>query len=291
MVSRPVYLGGLGFDFKWNMGWMHDILEYITKEPVHRKYHHNSLTFSMIYAFTENFILPFSHDEVVHGKRSMLDKMPGDLWQKFANLRLLYGLMTAHPGKKLLFMGCEIGQWSEWNHHEGLDWGLLEYDAHRGLKRLVEDLNRVLRAEPSLHEVDFTWEGFEWIDIHDSEQSVLSFIRKAEDPEDFLVCLFNFTPVPRYGYRVGVPRAGRYEEILNTDAAMYGGSNVGNGGLVETEPTPWNDKPVSMRLGLPPLGALFLRPVKESQADSPAGIQPPADAVEDPAETPSVPRP
>jgi 1,4-alpha-glucan branching enzyme len=260
MVSRPVYLGGLGFDFKWNMGWMHDILEYFSKEPVHRKYHHNSLTFSMIYAFTENFILPFSHDEVVHGKRSMLDRMPGDLWQKFANLRLLYGLMAAHPGKKLLFMGGEFGQWAEWNHHAGLDWALLDYDAHRGLQALVRDLNRAIAREPALHEVDFAWEGFEWIDIHDSEQSVLSFVRKAEDPADLLVCVLNFTPVPRHGYRIGVPLAGAYREVLNTDAACYGGSNVGNLGVVEAGAKPWNGRPQSLLLSLPPLGALFLKP-------------------------------
>lgn len=263
MVSRPVYLGGLGFDFKWNMGWMHDILEYFAKEPVHRKYHHNSLTFSMIYAFTENFILPFSHDEVVHGKRSMLDKMPGDLWQKFANLRLLYGFMTAHPGKKLLFMGGEFAQWSEWNDHAGLDWGLLDYEAHQGVQTLVRDLNAAVRREPALHEVDFTWEGFEWIDIHDSEQSVLSFVRKAEDPADFLVCVLNFTPVPRLGYRIGVPLPGAYREILNTDAQCYGGSNVGNLGVVRTEEKPWNGKPHSLVLRLPPLGAVFLKPAPD----------------------------
>jgi len=268
MVSRPVYLGGLGFDFKWNMGWMHDILEYFSKEPVHRKYHHNSLTFSMIYAFTESFILPFSHDEVVHGKRSMLDKMPGDLWQKFANLRLLYGFMAAHPGKKLLFMGGEFGQWGEWNHHAGLDWALLDYENHRGLQALVRDLNGAVAREAALHEVDFAWEGFEWIDIHDSEQSVLSFVRKAEDPADILVCVLNFTPVPRRGYRIGVPVAGPYREILNTDAACYGGSNVGNLGVVETEAKPWNGRPQSLMLSLPPLGALFLKPVAPAPAVS-----------------------
>ena len=261
MVSRPVYLGGLGFGLKWNMGWMHDTLEYMAKDPVHRKYHHNSLTFSLIYAFNENFILPFSHDEVVHGKRSMIDKMPGDVWQRFANLRLLYAYMYAHPGKKLLFMGQEFGQWSEWNCHRQLDWELLEYRYHRGLKDLVRDLNKLYHATPALYELDFESSGFEWIDLHDSEQSVVSFLRKGEtDPDDSRVCVFNFTPVPRVGYRVGVPRAGIYVELMNTDGECYGGSNMGNAGQVLAEKTPWNGRPASLRLTVPPLGAVILKP-------------------------------
>jgi 1,4-alpha-glucan branching enzyme len=286
MVSRPVHLGGLGFGFKWNMGWMHDILEYMSKDPIHRKYHHNSLTFSLIYAFNENFILPFSHDEVVHGKRSMVDKMPGDVWQRFANLRLLYAFMFAHPGKKLMFMGQEFGQWSEWDCHTALDWELLDYTYHRGLKLLVRDLNRLLAGQPALHEVDFEPAGFEWIDIHDSEQSAISFIRRARDPEDHLVCVFNFTPVPRQGYRVGVPRAGDYIEVLNSDAECYGGSNLGNAGRVATEAMAWNDKPVSVRLTLPPLGAIILRPaprppkptsIAAPGADATKTVEPPAE--------------
>jgi 1,4-alpha-glucan branching enzyme len=278
MVSRPTYLGGLGFGLKWNMGWMHDILEYMAKDPVHRKYHHNNLTFSLIYAFNENFILPFSHDEVVHGKRSMIDKMPGDLWQKFANLRLLYAFMYAHPGKKLLFMGSEFGQWNEWNYDAELDWELLGYSFHRGLHGLVRDLNRVYRDQPALHEVDFAWPGFEWIDYHDSEQSGLSFLRRAEQPDDHVVCLFNFTPVPRTAYKVGVPQAGAYLEILNTDAACYGGSNMGNAGRVMAVAEPWDGKPASIQLVLPPLGAVFLRPEPPAAAPEPdaAGTEPSA---------------
>ena len=260
MVSRPVYLGGLGFDFKWNMGWMHDTLEYFTKDPLYRKYHHGALTFSMLYAFSENFILPFSHDEVVHGKRSLLDKMPGDLWQKFANLRLLLAYMTAHPGKKLLFMGGEFGQWSEWDCQRGLDWGLLDFPTHRGIQRLVRDLNTLYRSDPSLYEGDTEPEGFEWIDFHDAEQSVISFLRHRPGTREFVVCVFNFTPVPRHDYRIGVPVEGMYRELLNTDAELYGGTNVGNAGAVKAEPVEWNSRPWSLRLTLPPLGALFLKP-------------------------------
>ena len=288
MVSRPTWLGGLGFGLKWNMGWMHDILQYFAKDPVHRKYHHNNLTFSLIYAFNENFILPFSHDEVVHGKKSMLDKMPGDLWRKFANLRLLYAFMYAHPGKKLLFMGGEFGQWSEWNCHTGLDWNLLDYEPHRGLQSLVRDLNRLYRAVPPLHEVDFKWQGFEWIDYHDSEQSALSFLRRAEDARDHLVAVFNFTPVPRQGYRIGVPRSGRYLEVLNTDAACYGGSNVGNAGAVETEAKPWDGRPYSAVLTLPPLAAVFLRPesLETEAAPAPAAAVADTHLIEGPDYTP-----
>jgi 1,4-alpha-glucan branching enzyme len=260
MVSRPVYLGGLGFDLKWNMGWMNDILSYFQQDPVHRKYHHQHLTFSMIYAFTENFILPFSHDEVVHGKRSLLDKMPGDLWQKFANLRLLYAYLAAHPGKKLLFMGQEFGQWNEWNCLASLDWHLLENAPHRRLMDLVRDLNRLVSSDPALHGEDFRWEGFEWIDLHDAEQSTLSFLRKGSGPGEVLVCVFNFTPVPRADFRIGVPREGGYVEVLNTDAACYGGGNLGNAGRAVAEAVAWNGKPFSMRITLPPLAAVFFRP-------------------------------
>ncbi len=259
MVSRPTYVGGLGFSMKWNMGWMHDILEYFSKNPIFRKYHQNNLTFALLYAFTENFILPLSHDEVVHGKRSLADKMPGDLWQKFANLRLLYSYMYAQPGKKLLFMGGEFGQWSEWYSQTSLDWHLLEYESHRGLQLFVRDLNELYRGEPSLHEVDFTNDGFEWIDFGDFDNSAVSFIRKAKNRDDFTLFVFNFTPVLRDDYRVGVPRWGYYREILNSDAAIYWGSNVGNYGGVHAEDTWWHGRPHSIRLRLPPLGALAFK--------------------------------
>ncbi len=260
MVSRPTYLGGLGFTLKWNMGWMHDTLQYFSKDPVYRKYEHSDITFSLLYAFTENFILPFSHDEVVHGKANMLSKMPGDLWQKYANLRLLYGYMYAHPGKKLLFMGMEFGQWDEWDYHRSLDWHLLQWDPHRQLKHLVGDLNRLYGQTPALYEIDFSWEGFDWIDFHDSEQSVVTFLRRGRNPGDVVVCAFNFTPLPRGGYRVGVPLPGYYEEILNSDAAVYGGSDMGNAGGVPSDPIPWQGKEHSVLLTLPPLAAVYLRP-------------------------------
>ena len=259
-VSRPVYTGGLGFTFKWNMGWMHDMLSYMSHDPLYRKWAHNDLTFSMLYAFTENFILPFSHDEAVHGKGSMLGKMPGDQWQRFANLRALYGYLFGHPGKKLLFMGGEFAQTREWNHDTGLDWYLLECDPHRGVRRLVADLNRLYRDEPSLHELDCAREGFGWIDCHDHESSVVSFLRRARDPNDFTVFVLNFTPVPRSAYRVGVPRAGRYREVLNTDAATYGGSNVGNLGGAVTEDIPAHGHLFSLSLLLPPLSCITLKP-------------------------------
>ena len=227
-VSRPVHDGGLGFDLKWNMGWMNDTLDYIAHEPMHRHYHHDQLTFSMMYAFTENFLLPLSHDEVVHGKQSMLHKMPGDEWQKFANLRVLYTYMFTHPGKKLLFMGTEFGQGMEWNSAQTLDWYVLDYPLHRGVSRLVADLNRLYCNSPALYHYEFDWQGFEWIDCHDADQSIVSFMRKSED--GYLVVIVNFTPVPRYNYRIGVPHTGRYREIFNSDSAYYGGSNVGNGG-------------------------------------------------------------
>jgi len=259
-VSRPVHLGGLGFTYKWNMGWMHDILSYFGRDPVHRRWAHNELTFSMLYAFTENFILPFSHDEVVHGKRSMLDKMPGDAWQKCAALRLLFAFMFGHPGKKLIFMGSEFGQWREWNHDTSLDWHLLAEAPHRGLQHLVRDLNRLLREEPALHRVDFEPHGFQWIDCTDNENSVISFVRRARDERDHLVIVCNFTPVPRVDYRVGAPAAGRYVERLNTDASVYGGSGTGNRGEVMTEPVAAHGHPQSLLLTLPPLGCLILKP-------------------------------
>jgi 1,4-alpha-glucan branching enzyme len=261
-VSRPVYLGGLGFGFKWNMGWMHDVLDYMRHEPVYRKYHHTQLTFGLLYAWTENFLLPLSHDEVVYGKGSLLYRMPGDDWQRFANLRLLYGFMWAYPGKKLLFMGGEFGQVNEWNHETSLDWHLLDQGPyHRGVKTLVADLNRIYRAEPALHEIDFEPAGFEWMDCNDSDQSVLSFVRYARDPTDLVLCVCNFTPVPRQRYRVGVPLGAFYAELLNTDSAVYGGSNLGNAGGVQSEPTPWHGQPHSVLLTLPPLAAVWFRPV------------------------------
>jgi 1,4-alpha-glucan branching enzyme len=259
-VSRPTYLGGLGFSLKWNMGWMNDTLKYMEHDPVHRKYHHQALTFSMIYAFTENFILPLSHDEVVHGKRSLLDKMPGDLWQKFANLRLLFGYMFGHPGKKLLFMGSELAPWVEWNHDASLDWHLLQWESHSGMKRLVTDLNALYKAEPALHQVDFDWQGFEWLDLHDWENSVLAFLRRGKAPGEQVVVVCNFTPVVRDHYRIGVPVGGFYKEILNTDAAIYAGSNAGNQGGVWAHEGEYAGRPYSLSLRLPPLGALFLKP-------------------------------
>jgi 1,4-alpha-glucan branching enzyme len=258
-VSRPTYVGGLGFSLKWNMGWMNDTLVYISKDPVYRKYEHGSLTFSMIYAFTENFILPLSHDEVVHGKGSLLDKMPGDLWQKSANLRLLYGYMYGHPGKKLLFMGSEIAQWREWSHDESLDWHLLKWRDHQGMFKLVCDLNALYRAQPALHQVDFEWPGFEWLELHDWENSVLAFLRKGKAPDESIVVVCNFTPVVRENYRVGVPAGGYYREILNTDSDVYGGSNTGNQGGVWATREAHAGRPFHLTMRLPPLGALFLK--------------------------------
>ena len=258
-VTRPVHLGGLGFTYKWNMGWMHDMLEYVSKDPVYRRWAHNDLTFSLLYAFTENFILPFSHDEVVHGKRAMLDKMPGDLWQKRATLRALYGYMFGHPGKKLMFMGCEFAQWREWNHDESLDWHLLDYEDHRGIQQWVRDLNRTLAEQRALHQMDFDHTGFEWLDCSDFEGSVVSFVRRAHDPSDFVVIVVNFTPVPRQDYIIGVPEEGRYVELLNSDAAIYGGSNLGNAGGILSEQTPAHGRPHRLSLVLPPLGCLMLK--------------------------------
>ncbi|MGC9953082.1 MAG: 1,4-alpha-glucan branching protein GlgB [Rhizomicrobium sp.] len=260
MVSRPTYLGGLGFGYKWNMGWMHDTLSYMSKEPIHRKFHHNNLTFGLLYAFTENFILPLSHDEVVHGKGSLLDKMPGDRWQKFANLRAYYAFMYTQPGKKLLFMGGEFAQEREWNHDVSLDWHLTNDDMHAGVQKLVRDLNWLYRGRPALHERDCESEGFSWIDCNDADSSVISYIRKAADPNDFVVVVCNFTPVVRRFYRIGVPRAGKYREIMNTDSKFYGGSNVGNSGDVLTQDRPSHGMAASLLLTLPPLGVLVLAP-------------------------------
>jgi len=258
-VSRPTYVGGLGFTFKWNMGWMHDILQYASKDPVFRRWEHRHLTFSMLYAWSENFVLPFSHDEVVHGKGSMMGKMPGDAWQKAANLRALYGYMYGHPGKKLLFMGSEFGQWREWSHDRSLDWHLLDNPRHEGIRLWVQDLNHVYQHEPAFFELDTEPAGFEWIDCSDNENSVVAFIRRAPDPREFVVMVLNFTPVPRRGYLVGVPEAGRYREMLNSDAERYGGSNVGNAGETWTEPITTHGHPQSLRLTLPPLGCLVLK--------------------------------
>lgn len=258
MVSRPTYIGGLGFGMKWDMGWMHDMLDYMSKDPVHRKYHHNRLTFRMLYAFSENFVLPLSHDEVVHGKGSLLGKMPGDEWQKFANLRLLYTSMFTQPGKKLLFMGDEFGQGKEWNHDSSLDWHLLQYPLHSGLQRLVQDLTFLYRQQPALHQLDFDWDGFEWIDCNDALHSIVCYLRKSRHGESVLVAS-NFTPVPRPGYRIGVPCAGYWKEVFNSDAEFYGGSGHGNLGGLEAESIPHHGRPFSLNATLPPLGAVIFK--------------------------------
>jgi 1,4-alpha-glucan branching enzyme len=268
-VSRPTYLGGLGFGLKWDMGWMHDTLHYMQRDPIYRVYHHNNLTFRMLYAFTENFVLALSHDEVVHGKGSLLNKMPGDVWQKMANLRLLYGYMYGQPGKKLLFMGGEFGQWSEWNHESSLDWHLLDDPAHQGIGRWLADLNRAYRAEPALHELDSDPHGFEWIDANDATSSVVSFVRRGRSTDDLILAVANFTPVPREGYRLGVPRGGHWRELLNSDAASYGGANIGNGGGVQADEIAAHGRPCSVELVLPPLAMVFLK------SDAPEAARPP----------------
>ncbi|MGA7876869.1 MAG: 1,4-alpha-glucan branching protein GlgB [Desulfoferrobacter sp.] len=259
MVSRPAYVGGLGFGMKWNMGWMHDTLDYFSNDPVYRKYHQNQLTFSIWYAFFENFVLPLSHDEVVYGKGSLIRKMPGDDWQKFANLRLLYGYMYGHPGKKLLFMGGEFGQWDEWYHEKSLDWDMLDYPNHKGMQRWVQDLNQLYKREPALHQIDFSNDGFEWVDFRDAESSTISFIRKGKDADESILIAANFTPVPRTNYRIGVPRDGFWKEIMNSDAKIYGGSGHGNLGGLEATPIPCHGKYQSISTTLPPLGIIFLK--------------------------------
>jgi len=258
-VTRPTDIGGLGFSMKWNMGWMHDSLNYMLKDPVHRPYHHNQLTFGLLYLFSENFILPFSHDEVVHGKSSMLYKMPGDEWQRFANLRLLYTYMFTYPGKKLLFMGCEFGQGDEWDHDKKLDWYVLDYPLHNGIKKLVSDLNGVYKTQAALHQHDFDSSGFDWIDCHDSEQSVLSYLRKTEN--ECIIVILNFTPITRETYRIGVPAHGNYEVIFNSDSDYYAGSNAGSYAIIHTEDIPWMNQPYSFELSLPPLAGLIIKKV------------------------------
>jgi 1,4-alpha-glucan branching enzyme len=259
MVSSPTYLGGLGFGMKWDMGWMHDTLSYMSRDPIYRKYHHDGLTFRMLYAFHENFILPLSHDEVVHGKGSLLGKMPGDDWQKFANLRLLYGYMYAQPGKKLLFMGGELGQWSEWHHEESLEWHLLKYDSHLGLKQWIRDLNSLYINNPALYELDFESAGFEWIDCSDSQQSVISLLRKSQSAECIMLVVCNFTPVTHFGYKLGAPKGGVWQEVLNSDSKYYGGSGQGNLGGIIAERVPCHGRPYSLSLTLPPLSAVYFK--------------------------------
>jgi 1,4-alpha-glucan branching enzyme len=259
MVSRPTYLGGLGFGLKWDMGWMHDTLRYFSKDPVHRKFHHNDLTFRMLYAFGENFVLPLSHDEVVHGKGSMLTKMAGDDWQKFANLRLLYGWMFTQPGHKLLFMGGEFAQWKEWHHERSLDWHEAGFPPHSGMQAWLRDLNSLYRSEPAMHELSCSPQGFEWIDANDSQQSVAAVMRKGAREEGYVLAVANFTPVSRRGYRVGVPAGGFWKELLNSDAPDYWGSGLGNFGGVEASPEPAHGRPWSLRITLPPLSVVFFR--------------------------------
>jgi 1,4-alpha-glucan branching enzyme len=257
MVSKPTYLGGLGFDFKWNMGWMNDTLEYIQKDPIYRKYHHHKLTFSMMYAFSENFVLPFSHDEVVHLKKAMLTKMPGDDWQRFANLRLLYAYQYAHPGKKLLFMGAEFGQWGEWNSEEELHWSLLDILPHTQLKDFIKVLNHVYTRTNSLYEVDFDWTGFQWIDLQDADHSILSFARYSKNRDRYVMCIFNFTPVVHHEYRVGVPQPGTYKTLINTDDQQFGGSGIGTD-VYYSQEGEVHGQPAYLQLMLPPLAAIIL---------------------------------
>jgi 1,4-alpha-glucan branching enzyme len=259
MVSRPIYVGGLGFGLKWDMGWMHDTLSYMSMDPIFRKYHHNTLTFRMLYAWTENFVLPLSHDEVVHGKGSLLRQMPGDDWQRFANLRLMFGYMFGQPGKKLLFMGGEFGQWDEWYHEKSLDWHLLEFLPHAGVQRWVADLNQVYRQEPALSELDFDPAGFRWVDCTDVDHSVVSFLRQGRSTGDLILAVANFTPVTHYNYRVGAPRGGFWQELLNSDSSIYGGSGQGNLGGRWTDPVSYHGHPDSLDLTIPPLGIVFFK--------------------------------
>ena len=259
MVSRPTHIGGLGFGLKWDMGWMHDTLYYMSKDSIYRKFHHNELTFRMLYAFTENFVLPLSHDEMVYGKRSLINRMPGNDIQKFANMRLLFGCMYAQPGKKLLFMGGEFGQWKEWNHDESLDWHLLALAAHSNLQKWVCDLNSIYKNEKALHELDCESSGFSWIDCTDIDHSTLSILRKSHIPGEEIIIALNFTPIPLFNYRIGAPLAGEWKEILNSDAKEYGGSGYGNQGKAITEPISFHGQPNALTLTLPPLGAIFLK--------------------------------
>lgn len=259
MVSRPTYLGGLGFGMKWDMGWMHDTLEYMSMDPIHRKYNHDKLTFRMIYGYTENFMLPLSHDEIVYGKGSLLQKMPGDEWQQFANLRLLFGYMYAQPGKKLIFMGGEFGQRNEWYHESSLDWHLLENPLHEGIQKWVRDLNNLYMKETGLHELDFESSGFQWLDCNDSQQSTLSMLRLSRDEEESLIVVCNFTPVPRYNFKIGLSHNGVYKELLNSDAEYYGGSGIGNLGEVYAKELPYQGRPFSVEISLPPLAVVFLK--------------------------------
>jgi len=260
MVSRPVHEGGLGFGFKWNMGWMHDTLNYFSRDPVHRKHHQNTLTFSLLYAFSENFVLPLSHDEVVYGKKSLFSKMPGDEWQKFANMRLMLTYMYCQPGKKLLFMGGEFGQAGEWNYDRELEWHLLEKTGHRRTKKFVSDLNALYKSEKALFEADCEDAGFEWLDFSDNDNSIVSFIRRGKNREDFIVAVFNFTPVPRHGYRIGTPSRDTYREIFNSDSRYYGGGNMGNMGMVKSENVSFHNHPFSITLTIPPLAGIILKP-------------------------------
>lgn len=261
-VTKPTYLGGLGYNYKWNMGWMNDLLRYMQMDHAHRKWHHHLLTFSFMYAFSENYILPLSHDEVVHGKRSLLNKMPGDYWQKFANLRLLYGYMIAHPGKKLLFMGGEFGQFIEWNEDQSLDWHLLDYEMHQKFKDYVKALNHFYRAERNLWELDHEERGFQWIDPHDYSQSIVTFMRKGQDQKDFLIIVCNFAPVVREGYRIGVPCLGEYYEVFNSDLRIYGGSGQVNS-LAVAQDTPWHNQPFSVEMKVPPLAVVYLKAINK----------------------------
>ncbi|HHW47221.1 MAG TPA: 1,4-alpha-glucan branching protein GlgB [Clostridiaceae bacterium] len=268
LVSKPPHVGGLGFSFKWNMGWMNDYIRYISMDPIYRKYHHNNLTFSIMYAFSENFILVLSHDEVVHGKCSMINKMPGDYWQKFAGLRVSYGYMYGHPGKKLLFMGGEFGQFMEWYYKQSLDWHLLDFEMHRKLQNYVRDLNTLYKNEKALHEIDFSYEGFEWIDCSDADHSIVSFIRKGRNHHDVLLFVCNFTPVAHENYRIGVPYNVFYKEILNSDSEIYGGSNIGNFGVIHAEEYPFHNRPYSVNLRIPPLSVMIFKPEMKNSRQS-----------------------